>query len=477
MALSLNTVFEVRGASGNDTNGGGFVTGAAGSDYSQQGAKNSGANDKSVTDGVTAGSTTVTSATANFGTTIVGNIIYISGGTGSITGGWYQVTARGSSSSITVDRSTGLTAGTGVTLNIGGALATIQQALTNMTVQGMTTAVKADGTYSISTGLTNGAGGATTRTWIYGYTTARGDGGKVTIQASAAITMLTQSQQGWVWENFIFDGNSATATNGINHSNSNGATALINCVLKNFSGYGWNANTNSSVVFATMDRVEVTGCGGTAGINASTCNLTMSRCYIHGNTVPGVIVASGGPAFNNGVFLSCIFANNSGATSDGLLINNVPNVIRGCVFYNNGRDGLRLAMSGRSQAMGVVDNNIFSTNGAYGFNMSSGGSATIVFDTICNNAYYNNTTNPRNNFVAEAGAVTLTADPFTSAGTDFTLNNTAGGGHACKAAGVPGALPTATGSGYADIGVYRHQDPAGGGSLLVHPGMTGGMHG
>ena len=64
MALSANTVLEVRNG-GSDTNGGGFVTGAAGTDWSQQDAAQ-----YSVTDGVTAGTTTITSATANFGTDV-----------------------------------------------------------------------------------------------------------------------------------------------------------------------------------------------------------------------------------------------------------------------------------------------------------------------------------------------------------------------------------------------------------------------
>jgi len=56
--------------------------------------------------------------------------------------------------------------------------------------------------------------------------------------------------------------------------------------------------------------------------------------------------------------------------------------------------------------------------------------------------------------------VTLTGDPFTNAaGNDFSLNNVAGAGAACRNAGFPGALPgLATPLGYADIGVYRHQD-------------------
>jgi len=62
-AISVNSVFEVRTA-GNDTNGGGFVTGAAGTDYSQQDANNTVGADISTTDAVAAGTTTITSITA-----------------------------------------------------------------------------------------------------------------------------------------------------------------------------------------------------------------------------------------------------------------------------------------------------------------------------------------------------------------------------------------------------------------------------
>jgi hypothetical protein len=460
MALSLNSVFEVRGASGNDTNGGGFVTGAAGTDYSQQGAKNSGANDKSVADGVTAGTTTVTSATANFGTTIVGNIIYIAGGTGSITGAWYQVTARASATSITVDRATGLTAGTGVTINIGGALATIQAALALMTVTGQTTYVKADGTYSISTGLTVGAAGSiTARTRVSGYTTTRGDGGVVTIQATAAITMLTQASAYWTWENVVFDGNAATATNGINASMTGGTLNLYNVTLKNFSGYGLNATANSALLRIAMDYCEVTGCGATAGVNVNTCSLFLSRCFIHDNTTGGVAV--GGTLTTACCsMLHCIFANNSGATSDGLWINCSVGVVFGNVFYNNGRDGLQIANITTAVCIGLIANNILSSNGHYGLNLNAGGSATTILSSVANNAYYNNGTAARNGFAAELGAVTLTADPFNAVGSNnFTLNANAGGGVLCRAAGTVGAIPSATGIGYEDIGVYQHNDP------------------
>ena len=88
MALSASTILEVR-STGSDTNSFGFVTGASGTDWSQQDAAQ-----YSVTDGVTAGTTTITSASANFGTDVVGNLIYVQGGTAPVTAGWDQITVR-----------------------------------------------------------------------------------------------------------------------------------------------------------------------------------------------------------------------------------------------------------------------------------------------------------------------------------------------------------------------------------------------
>ena len=114
MSLATSTVWEIR-TGGSATNGGGFVAGAAGTDWSQQDAAQ-----YSLTNGVTNATTTIgtTSASAD----MVGNIAYVAGGTGSITGAWYQIVSQVTSTSITVDRLTGLTAGTGVTINVGGAL-------------------------------------------------------------------------------------------------------------------------------------------------------------------------------------------------------------------------------------------------------------------------------------------------------------------------------------------------------------------
>lgn len=464
MALSANTVWEVRGATGSDTNGGGFVAGASGTDWSQQASPQ-----YSVTDGVTAGTTTITSATASFGTDVVGNIMYVSGGTGSITAGWYQIASRTNSTTIVVDRSTGLTSGTGVTLHIGGALATISQMFTNMAVAGQGAFIKADGTYSISTGLNAPAiGSSTVKQRICGYTATRTDGGRVTIQATAAITMLTvgAGTTAFEFDNFMFDGNSATASNGIDGSSGNNL-GLFNVTIKNVSGFG----LASTQVSAT--DLEIFGCGTTAAWKTvSSSQIIALRVYLHDNTVAGLSSSGSGQLF----ICDSVFESNSGAGSDGVSLSVASSsLFKNCVFYNNGRDGLRATSGGVIGKMWVVQNCIFEANAGYGINQSSGGSTTLDMHSLANNAYYNNTTAARNGFAAEQGAVTLTGSPCTNAaGGDFSLNNTAGAGAACRAAGLPGALLGSATTGHLDIGAAQHADPAGSG-VPATPNFSGGF--
>jgi hypothetical protein len=163
MALSATGVLEVR-TTGNDGNGAGFnASGAgAGTDYSQQDSPQ-----VSVTDAVTNGTTTVTSATANFTSLMVRNWLKVAGAR-------YEVTAFTNSTTITVDRTIGAAAGQ--TLKLGGAMATLAEAAATV-VPGNTVYIKTSGGYSISTGLTFATAGTDgfPISWI-GYSSSRTDG-------------------------------------------------------------------------------------------------------------------------------------------------------------------------------------------------------------------------------------------------------------------------------------------------------------
>ena len=126
-----------------------------GVDYSQQNANNTVGSNISTTDAVAVGTTTITSATGAFTVAISGNVVYFAGGTGSLIGGWYLVTYA-SSTSITIDRA--IAAGTGITMNIGGALKTLSQASLSGYVLGNKFFMKSEATQQISAGITFSTG-------------------------------------------------------------------------------------------------------------------------------------------------------------------------------------------------------------------------------------------------------------------------------------------------------------------------------
>lgn len=443
MALSNNTIVEVR-TTGSDNNGGGFVTGASGIDYSQQNAA------QYALSGLTTAAANAIILTASAAADMVGNLIQITGGTNFITG-IYQITAVSVGVSITVDRNCSSAAGAAGTANVGGALATIAKALAIMTVTGMQCYVKATATYSIATGLATSVGivpqSGICR--VIGYTTARGDGGRPTIQATAAITTWADAQGGFRFENFILDGNT-TGNNGF--SLSGVCSAVYNCIIKRMLNYGVSMVTQASSIIQT----EITTCGGATDGCAIVCTTTgaiVKNCYIHDNTTAGCEVIG-----SRSSFVENIFANNSGANSDGIRINAIYgiNQINICnnIFYNNGRDGFR---STATYSTEEIAGNIFVNNAGIGLNTSA---ASPVRDEILyhHNAFYNNTGGARSGNNAGVGDVTLTGVPFTNAGGgDYSLNNVAGQGAALRALGFPGAM-VGGGTGYKDIGPLQHQD-------------------
>lgn len=115
MAINAATVWEIR-TTGSQTNGGGFYNRNPGTsvDYSQQDAAQLSLSDIA-TDGAGTG---VSSATGGFTAAMVGNIIYLTGG--SSTPGWYEITAYADTNNVTIDRSAGATKSS-VTGNVGGA--------------------------------------------------------------------------------------------------------------------------------------------------------------------------------------------------------------------------------------------------------------------------------------------------------------------------------------------------------------------
>jgi hypothetical protein len=471
MALPSTSVWEVRPTNGSNTNGGGFDSTGTGTDFSQQNSKNTSGNNISTTDAVAAGSTTITSATAAFNSTITGNIIYLQGGSGSLSAGWYRATYV-SATSITVDRS--VASGTGITMNIGGALQTIPQANTNM-ANGHQTWVKAESTISISSGLTINFT-SSTMSFIAGYTTTRGDYGQVTIEATASsITMVTISNNNnlntFTFRNFVLNCNSESGTIGL-------ATASFGNTIENIQVENYNA--------ASSAAFDISG-GGSQGVVLRKCvayngaGTNPIGFKVTANLLGTILVdcaclsQTGGNGFdiNGGMFLRCIAANISGASSYGFLIqgnSQGPTMMDGCLAYTCGGDGFRFASSAFGDYGFSAQNCTAYGNGGYGFdNTLTALTAGQIYIDYC--ATGGNASGASNGLVLGSHCVTLTADPTTAgASNNFAPNSTSGGGAAIQAAGFPGALQLG-GTGYLDIGPLQHQSVAAS-TVVIAPNIT-----
>ena len=115
MALTAGTVCEIR-TTGSQNAGGGFYDRNPGTsvDYSQQDSPQLTLTDLA-TDGAGTG---LSSATGGFTAAMAGNLIRITGGT--LTAGWYEITAYTDTNNVTIDRSAGLSK-SGGTGYVGGA--------------------------------------------------------------------------------------------------------------------------------------------------------------------------------------------------------------------------------------------------------------------------------------------------------------------------------------------------------------------
>jgi Right handed beta helix region len=456
-AISANTAWEIRASVGADTSGGGFVTGATGTDRSQSNTPFCNSADLATT------GTAATSAACPFSATSVGNTIQITAG--GCTAGFYQVISVAVATA-TLDRSAGTS--TNCTFALGGALATISKALGVMVISNIIF-VKATATYVITANLVLAVGQAPTATnpptQLVGYTTTRTDAGRATIQLSTntGLDAIHGSAIGWFISNFVLDCNSLGTSQGL--------SLLANSVARNLQVK--NCTTNGVTIIQSQSMLidsELTANSGNAAVNIGSSMEFIERNYIHDNTTTGIVVGSTGAVIEFNVI-----ANNSGASTDGIQ-GNASMVVNNNTIYNNGRDGLNFGSQDVGQS--TVRNNLFVQNGRFGLqgHSSAGWASFPQFD---GNAYFSNTSANRSN-ANDTGSVNpinaanpyttsidviLTAGPFTNTAThDFTLNSTAGGGAAARGAATPGALPGLAQSGAMSFGAL--QPAAGAGSSV-----------
>lgn len=455
MAVNSTTQWEVR-SSGNANNGAGFDSAAGGGvDRSQADTPHVAIDNATITTSITTNVITFTGGTYSPSSTDVGNYVKMLTGT-NVTVGYYRITAQ-TATTWTMDRNV-VTSGTttNATGNMGGAAVAIGD------VNGAAVAeniVWVKGTLAaLTSGLTMFGGSATPNaapSVICGYSTTRGDGGRAILSTSSAITMFTCAGNNQHIYNLELDGNDTglTAISFTNGSESRG-NVVANCYIHEWSTKGLN------LLRALAYNCRVSDMKAAATCAFDVVNGAAYDCIADANPCHGFSFVSANTT--NAALVRCVAYNNTGASVDGFNLENCLGqvVVMNCVSMSNGRDGI--GVNGSYIGCSLL-NNILISNGGYGIRFPANG-RRIASPDINYNAFYNNTTGARLGIVAGANDVTLTGDPFTNAaGLDFSLDNTANEGAACRAAGFPGAAQF--GTGYIDRGAVQHADPAGGGFL------------
>lgn len=457
--ISSLTNWEIR-TTGSNSNGGGFVAGASGTDRSQSDTAFCTSADLAVV------TTTATSVACPFSAASVGNIIQITAG--GCSAGFYQVVSV-TVVTATLDSSAGTASG--CTFALGGGLQTIQTAITNTgpAIAGNTVWIKA-GTYTITTKIVNPINTSNNPFSVIGYQVTHGDntGTRPLITTATNSTHIfdfgAANSLMYVFQNLSLSNTAGTPFDGF-HATTGEIYGLWvnNCLLTGFrNGIDGDFVVDFSFPGLRVTQTEITATTTAAIINSD--GVYAQGNYIHDNTGSGFIGTTGRAGL--GMFLQNVFYKNANGIVDATTGTTSTQgrfyIFQSNVFSDQTTDGINLSNGGNPAWPIGIENNIFYNNGVYGFSLVVPPNPQYSINNQ-NNAYGANGTAPRLGLNAGTNDVTLSADPFVARGAgNFALNSTAGGGTALKATGYPGIIPSA-GTGYLDIGALQSQCTGGGG--------------
>lgn len=435
-AISSAVEWEIR-AAGSTTNGGGFKAGAAGTDYSQQDS----AQESYTTLAMTAATTTLTCGGADtFDANIVGNIIYISGGTNFVTG-WYEVTARASGTSITIDRdATSGGNGSSGTGNMGGALFwndTWNDASNTLT-GGQKIHVKADATHTLTGGIsfsTGGSGSAVLK--VIGYNTTREDdptGTSRPLIAAGANAFRFNGRYTNIYNLRVtttdtvgFEISGQSLAQNVHSNNSSGsANRHAMRIVSNRGGIAVNCelqSANGNAIFLENDGQKVFG---SYLHDSTTCiNITGPYSMAAFNVLDTCTTGISWGAFDyaGAIIFNTLYSGTTGISGG---TNNSYSMLIWANLIDSFTTGISLDA--------VEDSNLYDYNN------------------------YNNNTTDTSNVTKGPNATAVDPEFTDAAGGDFSV------GTNVKATAFPGAFNGSSTTGYLDQGAVQRQEPAGGGT-------------
>lgn len=439
-AFSANAVWEIRqNATANNANGCAFVTGASGTDYSQQAAAQ-----YSIT-GATSAGTGAVILTASAAADQVGNFANISAGT-NFNVGWYEITAATPGVSITVDHNSTTGVGAAGVLKIGGACSLgnaagtfSDDALFESPVSGniMYIAGTGFGTGSYTLGTTVSiANNATAANPIrvIGYGSVRGDnptaGTRPTITGGAGLTTILGNN--WDWAYTIYLGNGVN-----NFTVGSGGKIVGNKFVNSSTTVSRNALTsnNANTYIFGNEMVSYRGIGL---LTAASTEIDVENNYFHDSNICVSDPGSGSSHIYTGnIFEGC---QATALKFTGSLTNTT--IVDNNTFYGaENKLGVGLDVPTGVTFIRTVGNIFYGlVTGAQHADSGQNGSLSM-----CSN-YFNNTTN-RTNWNAGPGDLTLDPQFFKQSQITGSTATTSGSVLTQTGANFPTFTPSLSPSG------------------------------
>jgi hypothetical protein len=468
---------------GVDTNGGGFIEGGSGTDYSNQAAAHVSFNGTTITATTAAASATIVITGYTVAATDIDNLLQVTGGVNFITGAtaFFRVlSVNVGLNTWTLDRNVTTGAGSGMTGAMGGSLLTIQKAFAALPASCQ---VYAKGSFSntaaiLLPSLTNNQ---TFPARLTGFSTAIGDGGRATLTTATNSIHLVDlnGQTGWQFSNLRATSSAGTPGDGfraVSGGTNAVAISFINSRIDHVSiGINGNFAVDWGINGLTLVSCEIDHCVSNGYQNSF--GAKEIDCYIHENGGHGFSYSGGSQGGRSFDAVASTHWKNTGNGVDNSAQAGVGTAVgrsismQNCDIVDNAKGVNILGGGGTNSEQSLTLVNCIIYGNTTGVDTST---ATMVVAVDRFNAYKNTT--DVSGWTKGTGDVALTGDPFNGrTSNDFSLNNTAGAGAACKGVGTPGA--TDFGTGHIDIGALQSAGGGGGGGLLVHPGMQGGMRG
>lgn len=479
MALSATVAGELR-TTGNDLNGCGYNTAAAGGvDYSQQDAAQVFIDGATITGVVQATTTDILIVGYTVATTDVGNLLQVTGGTA--TAGFYEIISVNTGTNTwRMDRSVGTAAQT-VVGRMGGGLLTVGKAGSVPWVAGNYLYVKyhASNVYSVtstSSNVVNGrlsisVGSISLPFSLIGYETTHGDntGNRPIIRwgTNAANNTLVAFSAQHIMRNLILDGDRANRT--LTKCFSASGSGIIDTCKFMGSNAGATTFTTGTHYLTNCEFVDHTVAASIAVTTAGQ-EFQVIDCTFHDLAFDALTLNQTARLMVE----SCLFDT---ITGKGIVCSNTgtadgPNVTD-CVFYNISSDAINLAGS----CMAYIRGCLFELIGGWGINTTLAGAQFSTIMKRC--GFYTNSITSGKYDTAKMLTMNITSEVTVgSAGSffvdapnqDFTVNNTTGQGALVRGIGyIPPGMPSTS---YRDYGTYQHQDSGGGSAAgpLVGPG-------